>query len=487
MFKQNLQQKVQQKLSPKQIQFMQLVQLPVLAFEERLHQEIEENPVLESCLNEEGEHSDELSSLEEDAQIIDVSDVNIDSYLSDDDLPDYRTHKISSYDKIISFSTGTLNSFYEHLKQQLHGFKLSDKDVIIVDFILGNLDEDGYLRRNPEDLSDDITWTTGIKVDKEKVNNLLVNCVQKLYPLGIGAKDLKECLLIQIQKKPSSPSIDLAKNIILLDFESFSKKHYEKLRERYHVTYEMLRKALYQIERLDPKPGKTYANLQVQDATTHIVPDFLLNIVNGELEISLTKPSSLELRISPSYVEMFRSYQQGQKSFYHPVRFIKQKLDAAKWFLDAVKHREQTLLLTMNAIIDYQKEYFLSGDKKQIRPMVLKDIAININMDISTISRVVNSKYLETPYGLFLLKDFFSDKMINQKGEEISTIEIRNILSNFITQENKKLPFTDEKLTTLLREKGYHIARRTVSKYREQLNIPVARLRKFVLYKKCHL
>lgn len=487
MFKQNLQQKVQQKLSPKQIQFMQLVQLPVLAFEERLHQEIEENPVLESCRNEEGEHSDELSSFEEDAKIIDVSDVNIDAYLSDDDLPDYRTHKISSYDKIISFSPGTLNSFYEHLKQQLHVFKLSDKDVIIVDFIFGNLDEDGYLRRNPEDLSDDITWTTGIKVDKEKVNNLLVNCVQKLYPLGIGAKDLKECLLIQIQKKPSSPSIDLAKNIILQYFESFSQKHYEKLRERYHVTYEMLRKALYHIERLDPKPGKTYANLQVQDATTHIVPDFLLKIVNGELEISLTKPSSLELRISPSYVEMFRSYKQGQKSFYHPVRFIKQKLDAAKWFLDAVKHREQTLLLTMNAIIDYQKEYFLSGDKKQIRPMVLKDIAIHINMDISTISRVVNSKYLETPYGLFLLKYFFSDKMINQKGEEISTIEIRNILSNFITQENKKLPLTDEKLTTLLREKGYHIARRTVSKYREQLNIPVARLRKFVLYKKCHL
>ncbi|YBU88222.1 MAG: RNA polymerase factor sigma-54 [Candidatus Walczuchella monophlebidarum] len=476
MFKQNLQQKVQQKLSPKQIQFMKLVQLPVLAFEERLHQEIEENPVLESCRNEEGEHSDEFSSLEEeeDAQIIDVSDVNI-----DDDLPDYRT--LSYYDKIISFSPGTMNSFYDHLKQQLHVFKLSDKDVIIVDFILGNLDEDGYLRRKPEDLSDDITWTTGIKVDKEKVNNLLVNCVKKLYPLGIGAKDLKECLLIQIQKKPSSPSIDLATNILLLDFESFSKKHYEKLQERYHVTYEMLRKALYHIERLDPKPGKTYANLQ--DATTHIVPDFLLKIVNGELEISLTKPSSLELRISPSYVEMFRSYQQGHKSFYHPVRFIKQKLDAAKWFLDAVKHREQTLLLTMNAIIDYQKEYFLSGDKKKIRPMVLKDIAIHINMDISTISRVVNSKYLETPYGLFLIKDFFSDKMINQKGEEISTIEIRNILYNFITQENKKLPFTDEKLTTLLREKGYKIARRTVSKYREQLNIPVARLRKFFL---CH-
>ncbi|WP_342226747.1 RNA polymerase factor sigma-54 [Candidatus Walczuchella endosymbiont of Icerya purchasi] len=481
MFKQNLQQKVQQKLSPKQIQFMKLVQLPVLAFEERLHQEIEENPVLESCRNEEGEHSDEFSSLEEeeDAKIIDVSDVNIDAYLSDDDLPDYRT--LSYYDKIISFSTGTMNSFYDHLKQQLHVFKLSDKDVIIVDFILGNLDEDGYLRRKPEDLSDDITWTTGIKVDKEKVNNLLGNCVKKLYPLGIGAKDLKECLLIQIQKKPSSPSIDLATNILLLDFESFSKKHYEKLQERYHVTYEMLRKALSHIERLDPKPGKTYANLQY--ATTHIVPDFLLNIVNGELEISLTKPSSLELRISPSYVEMFRSYQQGHKSFYHPVRFIKQKLDAAKWFLDAVKHREQTLLLTMNAIIDYQKEYFLSGDKKKIRPMVLKDIAIHINMDISTISRVVNSKYLETPYGLFLLKYFFSDKMINQKGEEISTIEIRNILYNFITQENKKLPFTDEKLTTLLREKGYHIARRTVSKYREQLNIPVARLRKFVL---CH-
>ncbi|YBU88980.1 MAG: RNA polymerase factor sigma-54 [Candidatus Walczuchella monophlebidarum] len=484
MFKQNLQQKVQQKLSPKQIQFMKLVQLPVLAFEERLHQEIEENPVLESCRNEEGEHSDEFSSLEEeeDAKIIDVSDVNIDTYLSDDDLPDYRT--LSYYDKIISFSTVTMNSFYDHLKQQLHVFKLSDKDVIIVDFILGNLDEDGYLRRKPEDLSSDITWTTGIKVDKEKVNNLLVNCVKKLYPLGIGAKDLKECLLIQIQKKPSSPSIDLATNILLLDFESFSKKHYEKLQERYHVTSEMLRKALSHIERLDPKPGKTYANLQY--ATTHIVPDFLLNIVNGELEISLTKPSSLELRISPSYVEMFRSYQQGHKSFYHPVRFIKQKLDAAKWFLDAVKHREQTLLLTMNAIIDYQKEYFLSGDKKKIRPMVLKDIAIHINMDISTISRVVNSKYLETPYGLFLLKYFFSDKMINQKGEEISTIEIRNILYNFITQENKKLPFTDEKLTTLLREKGYHIARRTVSKYREQLNIPVARLRKFFLYKKCH-
>lgn len=483
MLKQRLQQKLQQKLSPQQIQLMKLIQLPTLAFEEHIDREFEENPALEPGRDEESEPASEDIDVFDDReseQIIDISDINIDEYLGDDEVPDYKTRmNHQSVDRQEqTFSAVSIESFFDHLRGQLHAFQLSEEDLAVADFILGNLDDDGYLRRNLESLSDDMAFTTGLQVDVNKIEHLLLHVVQKLDPYGVGARNLRECLLIQLDNKPLSPVIASAKRLLTESFDLFLKKHYEKLQERLQIGAEEFRTILHQIERLNPKPGKIYEGGQF--STEQIIPDFVLRIVEGELELSLNTRNAPELRVAPSYADMLRSYQEGARTSHqkNAVLFIKQKLDAAKWFIDAVKQREHTLLLTMNAIIDCQKAYFLSGDEQKMQPMVLKDIALYTGMDISTISRVVSSKYIETPYGTFLVKDFFSEGMTNEDGEEVSTIEVKKILADLIGKEGKKSPLSDEKLALLLKEKGYNIARRTVAKYREQLHIPVARLRR---------
>lgn len=482
MLKQHLQQRLQQKLSPQQIQLMKLIQLSTLAFEERVDQEFEENPALELGSDQENDSSEDLLSFDEQEgeQVIDTSEINIDDYLGDDEIPDYKTrmnHQQADAQEQ-SFSAVSTEGFFDYLRSQLYTFQLSEEDFAVADFIIGNLDDDGYLRRDLEDLCDDMSFTVGLEVDADKIKYLLLEVIQKLDPCGIGARNLKECLLIQLENKSLSPIVALAKNILAESFDLFSKKHYDKLQERYQIDAEVFRSVLYQIERLDPKPGKIYKGGVF--STEQIIPDFVLRIIDGELELSINGRNVPELRVAPSYVNMLRSYQEGAKRVEgkNAILFIKQKLDAAKWFIDAIKQREHTLLLTVNVIVNYQKAYFLSGDEQKIQPMVLKDIAACTGMDISTVSRVVSSKYIETPYGTFLIKDLFSEGMINQEGEEVSTIEIKNILTDLINKENKKSPLSDEKLALLLREKGYSIARRTVAKYREQLHLPVARLRR---------
>lgn len=486
MLKQNLHQKLQQKLSPNHIQLMKLVQLPKLAFEERVLNELEENPALEedSNDNETNVYEDEfLNSFQEDEQdnTEDSSEINIDEYLNYDEIPLYKENLFNKQleEKKNRIQKIYILSFHEYLKEQLHTFRLSKKDIIISDFIIGNLDEYGYLRYNIYSLIDDIYIYLGIKTTEKKVENLLTNYIQKLDPPGIGARGLQECLHIQIINKNKTPSNILASKIIKNCFDAFSKKHYSKLIEYFKITEKELKDAISIIKKLDPKPGKNYSE-SIQ-SIEHIIPDFIINIKNGFLELLLNNKNTPELRISHSYLEMLESFKNSKSKSLDKkktILFIKQKLDSAKYFIDALKKREQTLLLTMSAIMDYQKEYFISGDEQNIKPMILKDIANKIKMDISTVSRVVNSKYVSTPYGVILIKDLFSEGVINEDGKIISTIEVKNTLYDVIKNENKKKSFTDEELMTLLRNKGYILARRTVTKYREQLNIPVSRLRK---------
>lgn len=486
MLKQNLHQRLQQKLSPNHIQLMKLIQLPKLAFEERVLNELEENPALEENIhdNETNIYEDEcVNSFKEDEKnnTEDSYEINIDEYLNYDEIPFYKENLFNKQleDKKNKIQKIYILSFHEYLKEQLHTFRLSKKDIIISDFIIGNLDEYGYLRYNISSLVDDIYIYLGIKTTEKTVESLITNYIQKLDPPGIGARGLQECLYIQIINKNKNPNNILASKIIKNCFDAFSKKHYSKLLEYFKITEKELKDAISIIKKLDPKPGKNYSeNIQ---SLEQIIPDFIINIKNGFLELLLNNKNTPELRISHSYLEMLESFKESKlKSFdkKKTILFIKQKLDSAKYFIDALKKREQTLLLTMNAIMNYQKEYFLSGDEQNIKPMILKDIANKIKMDISTVSRVVNSKYVSTPYGVILIKDLFSEGVINESGKIISTIEIKKTLSDVIKNENKKSTFTDEKLMILLRNKGYILARRTVTKYREQLNIPVARLRK---------
>lgn len=482
MLNQGLYQKLQQKLSPQQIQLMKLVELPIIAFEDRVIQELEENPALEHNYDSNQENDEEFlnSSFDEGNKTIDISNINIDEYLSDDEIPSYKIYtNYQSNEKEWIIPVISHLSFNEYLKNQLHTFRLSDEDFLIAEFILGNLDENGYLRRDISILIDDIAIMLGVITTVEKIELLLIDYIQKLGPHGIGARNLQECLSIQLKFKKPNNEISLAHEIILYAFEHLSKKHYTKLKEYFKITEDQLKKAINEIEKLNPKPGRIYSeDFQISE---QIIPDFTINILEGDLELSLNGRNTPELKISHAYIEMFESYKYSKiKSKYqkNTVLFIKQKIDAAKWFIEALKQREKTLMITMNAIMHYQKEYFLSGDEHKIKPMILKDISKKIGMDISTVSRVASSKYVSTPYGVILIKDLFSEGMINENGQKISTIEIKKILSESIIQENKKTPFTDEKLGELLNNKGYIIARRTIAKYREQLNIPVARLRR---------
>lgn len=485
MLKQELNLRLQQKLSPQQIQLMKLVQLPTLAFEQRIKQELEENPALE----EEKEYSDDEYTSEydewdndDDSQSIDTDDINIDEYLSDDEIPNYKTYT-NNYsddddDREIPFAQGT--SFLDYLESQLSMYRLDEEEFEIANFIIGNLDDDGYLRREPQAIANDLAFAQNIYTDKNEIEHLLTSYIQKLDPIGVGARDLQECLKIQLQNKhPQTEASELALDILTKSFEMFTKKHYKRLTEKHNVSEEQLKEAVLEIERLNPKPGKSFGGNT--KTIEHITPDFTIKIVDGELELSLNGRNVPELRISNAYSDMLKTYKITEKKSDEQkkaVLFVKQKLDAAKWFIDAVEQRRNTLLYTMQAIMDFQKDYFLTGDETQIRPMILKDIADKINMDISTVSRVANSKYVNTPYGTFLIKDLFSESLTNEDGEEVSTREIKRILQDVVAEENKKKPLTDEKLMGILKEKGYPIARRTIAKYREQLGIPVARLRK---------
>ena len=482
MLKQHLHFKLSQKLSPQQIQLMKLVQLPTQAFEERIKQELEENLALERGKEDATEDFEEGYSNEEfdDNTQINTEDINVDDYLSDDEIPDYRLHA-NNYssdqdDKSIPYASGS--SFTQQLTDQLNTYRLEEQEYLIAKFLIGSIDDSGYMRRPLLDLTDDLAFTQNIYTDVETIEKVL-KVVQQLDPAGVGARDLQECLLIQLQRKAQTPHTELAGLIVEKTFEKFTKKHYLKLQKKFNITENQLKDAIQEIERLNPKPGSSFSNNL--SSVEHVVPDFTIKIVDGVLSLTLNARNAPELHISKSYSEMLLGYKASKeksKAQKEAVQFIKQKLDSAKWFIDAIRQRQQTLYVTMSAIMQYQKAYFLSGDEEQLRPMILKDIADEIEMDISTVSRVANSKYVNTPYGTKLIKEFFSESMTNDQGEEVSTREIKSILKTVIVEEDKKKPLTDEKLAKILKEKGYPIARRTVAKYREQLEFPVARLRK---------
>lgn len=482
MLKQNLQLKLAQKLSPQQIQLMKLIQLPTLAFEQRLKEEMVENPALESG-KEEQDNIDEFGEQEfedYDSEHIDAEDINIDEYLSDDETPDYKykTNNYSDDDEDTFTPIVAQASFHQDLSNQLNTFVLDDRKFEIAEFLIGSIDDSGYLRREIQDIVDDLAFTQGVYSDEKTVEDILTQYIQELEPAGVGARNLQECLLLQLKRKTPSLSVDLATDIIENQFDAFTKKHYDKLLSKYEISQEQLREAINEIEKLNPKPGSSFSSNKIIE---HVIPDFTIKIVDGELELTINGRNAPELHVSREYQNMFEAYKESNnksESQKDAVQFIKQKLDGAKWFIEAIKQRQETLYVTMTAIMEYQREYFIEGDETKIRPMILKDIADLVGLDISTISRVANSKYVETPYGTKLLKDFFSEAMINDQGEEISTIEIKRTLQNIINEEDKQKPYPDDKLAELLKEKGYPIARRTVAKYREQLNIPVARMRK---------
>lgn len=485
MLKQYLQFKLSQKLSPQQIQLMKLIQLPTQAFEQRLKQELEENPALDTGKDKtDAEESfDEFDNSQDeynDNETIDAGDINVDEYLSDDEIPDYRTHtnnySVDDEEKSVPYASGT--SFTQHLINQLNTFRLDHQEYEIAQFLVGSVDESGYIRRSLSDITDDLAFTQNVYTTEDDVEKVL-DIVHQLDPAGVGARNLQECLSIQLNRKEQYPDVELATKIIDKAFEQFTKKHYKKLLQKFNINEDQLKAAIEEIERLNPKPGGSYSgNNRIIE---HVVPDFAIKIVDGELELTLNGRNAPELHVSREYNNMLKGYKESKdksKSQKDAILFIKQKLDAAKWFIEAVKQRQQTLFVTMSAIMHYQKDYFLTGDERNLRPMILKDIADEIEMDVSTVSRVANSKYVDTPYGTKLIKEFFSESMTNDQGEEVSTREIKKILETVIENEDKKKPLTDDKLATILKEKGYPIARRTVAKYREQLDIPVARLRK---------
>ena len=484
MLKQFLNLKLSQKLSPQQIQLMKLIQLPTQAFEQRLLEEMNENPALEAGKEDEyeadefaNEDFDDYDDAESDR--IEADDINIDEYLSDDDTPDYKT-QVNNYSEDEERETPFASpiSFHQDLINQLNTFILNDEEREIAEFLVGSIDDMGYIRRSVADMVDDMAFTQGIYTDEAMVEKML-HVIHELEPSGVGARDLQECLLLQLKHKTPTEYVDLAIDIIENQFDAFTKKHYDKLLQKYAVSNEQLKKAIHEIERLNPKPGGSYTGNN--KVTENVVPDFAIRIVDGELELTLNGRNAPSLHVSKDYQEMMQTYKDSRdksSAQKDAVQFIKQKLDSAKWFIDAIRQRQETLFVTMNAIMHYQEEYFLDGDETKLKPMILKDIADMVGLDISTISRVANSKYVETPYGTKLIKEFFSEAMKNDQGEDVSTLEIKKILKNTIEEEDKKKPLPDDQLAEILKEKGYPIARRTIAKYREQLDIPVARMRK---------
>ena len=479
MLKQFLNFKLSQKLSPQQIQLMKLIQLPTQAFEQRISQEMNENPALEGG-KEEPEKFDEDINDEYQETIDEAPEINIDDYLSDDETPSYKlnANNYSADDQQTHMPYAAGQSFTQHLMQQLNTYRLEENEKEIAKFLVGSVDESGYIRREIADIVDDLAFTQNVYTQEAAVESVLEK-VQELDPAGVGARDLQECLLLQLKRKQQNSKVVLASRILKETFEHFSKKHYKKLLQKFSISEDELREAIAEIESLNPKPGGAISsNTRMVE---HVVPDFAITIVEGSLELTLNGRNAPELHVSREYANMLKGYKESKdksKSQKEAVLFIKQKLDAAKWFIDAIKQRQQTLFVTMNAIMHQQEAYFLSGDQRKLRPMILKDIADTIGMDISTVSRVANSKYVDTPYGTKLIKEFFSESMKNDQGEDVSTKEIKKILEITIGEEDKRKPLTDDKLAQILKEKGYPIARRTVAKYREQLELSVARLRK---------
>jgi len=486
MLKQNLQFKLSQKLSPQQIQLMKLIQLPTLAFEQRLLEEMNENPALETGKDEEEvfekdefDNNDEYDDYEG-SDNIEAGDINVDEYLSNDEIPDYKlqANNFSDDDDDRENPYASPVSFHQDLINQLNTFILNDADREIAEFLVGSIDDMGYIRRTIQDIVDDMAFTQGIYTDEKNVERML-HVIHELEPSGVGARDLQECLLLQLKHKTPTEYVDLAIDIVENQFEAFTKKHYDKLLQKYSISQDQLKKAIHEIEKLNPKPGGSFTGNN--KVTENIIPDFAIRINDGELELTLNGRNAPSLHVSKDYQEMMQTYKDSRDksgSQKDAVQFIKQKLDSAKWFIDAIKQRQETLFVTMNAIMHFQEEYFLDGEETSMKPMILKDIADMVGLDISTVSRVANSKYVDTPYGTKLIKEFFSEAMKNDQGEDVSTLEIKKILQNTIEDEDKSKPLPDDQLAEILKEKGYPIARRTIAKYREQLDIPVARMRK---------
>jgi RNA polymerase sigma-54 factor len=491
MLKQNLQQKLLQKLSPQQIQFIKLLQVPTVSLDTRIKEELEENPALEDLsltnLNEPEEQYPDRDPDEDtynkDDDNGEYDEFNIDDYLQEDNVNDYGSRYDQNGDddddhKEIPIAIQT--SFFESLQAQLDLLPISDKDFMIGQQIIGSLDDDGYLRRPIMSLTDDLAFSQNVMAEDEEVEEML-KVIQSFDPPGIGARTLQECLLLQLKRKDAGdPIIRKAILVVQSYLDEFTRKHYDKLERSLNMNSEELRAVINEILKLNPKPGDSNA---VNTKQLQVIPDFHIVNDDGRLMLTLNAKNAPDLRVSRSYMDMFEHYDkaaQRDKKMKEAVQFVKQKLDSAKWFIDAIKQRQQTLLKTMNAIMQYQYDFFLTGDERNLRPMILKDIADRIGMDISTVSRVANSKYVQTEFGTFLLKSFFSEAIQTESGEEVSNKEVKKILEDCIGGEDKRHPLADEKLTDILKERGYNIARRTVAKYREQMNIPVARLRREV-------
>jgi len=489
---QSLQQKLLQKLSPQQIQLMKLLQVPTANLEERIKEELEENPALEHTEEDHDDQFDETkdefdSSDEEDFEAEGSQDeyenVDISEYVSDDDgeIADYKMRDDNypevDENKVVPYKIET--SFHEHLQDQLLMLKLDDKQEKIAEQIIGSIDDDGYLRRETAAIVDDLAFRQNIESNEKEVETV-IQLIQQFDPPGVGSRNLQECLLLQLQRhKNERKEVEMAIDVLSLYFDEFTKKHYDKIQRGLNLTDDQLKDVINQIVRLNPKPGGNHGDLN--KAESYVVPDFFIFNNGSKLELTLNSKNAPDLRISEGYRDMLREYDKGSKKDKRQkeaVIFIKQKIDAAKWFIDAIKQRQHTLSSVMETIMEYQREFFLTGDETVLRPMILKDIAERTALDISTVSRVANSKFVQTEFGTYRLKFFFSESLSTDSGEEVSTREVKKILSDLIEAESKKKPLSDEKLTELLQERGYNIARRTVAKYREQLNIPVARLRK---------
>ncbi len=478
MLKQTLAQKLQQKLSPQQIQLMKLVQLPTQSLEARIKQEIEENPALQEG-KEKAEDTFENDASDEREVRESMEEINWDDYLGDDDTPDYKTkaNNYSSDDELYEAPVIVNESFHDSLISQLRLRDLNAEELELATYLVGTIDDDGLLRRELIDIVDDLAFSQGVFTEEKELERLL-EIIQDLDPPGVGGRDLRECLILQLERKRPSFKVNLALSILEDYFDSFVKRHYQKLMDRLGVNEDELREAIEEIGRLNPKPG---GSSNLSRPTENVIPDYNLHIVDEELELTLNGRNAPELSLSNQYREMLEHYKASKeknKAEKEAALFVKQKLDSAKWFIDAIVQRQQTLMLTMQSILNYQRDYFLTGDERKLRPMILKDIAEEIGMDISTVSRVASNKYIQTPYGTFLIKRFFSESMTNADGEEVSTREIKKILEDTVAEENKRKPMTDDALAKILKEKGYPIARRTIAKYREQLDIPVARMRK---------
>ena len=480
MLKQSLQQKLSQKLSPQQIKLMKLIQLPTIELEQKVKEEIEANPAIEEGV-EQAEAPEFEDHEEREDQRIEADEINVDEYLSDDEVPRYRlianNTSPDQEDKSIPVAMGVSST--EILEKQLALRNLDDHFYQIGVYLIGCVNDNGYVRRELSAIVDDLAFNQNLSATEDEIAKVLT-VVQDFEPPGIGARNLQECMQIQLTKKNTTEVVDLAREIVANHFNALSKKHYDKLLARLSVTEEMLRKALKEIAKLNPKPGS--ALFSTSRIVQHIIPDFRIAIIDGQLDLTMNTGVIPELRVNSTFKDLLQSYKESgskkDKAQKDAVIFVKQKLDSAKWFIDAIRQRHRTLMLTMSSIMSFQEEYFLSGDERMLKPMILKDIAEKVSMDISTVSRVANSKYVDTPYGTFLIKHFFSESMKNDQGEDVSTKEIKKILEEVIDKESKVKPLTDAKLMDLLKEEGYPIARRTVAKYREQLNIPVARLRK---------